>query len=352
MRVGILTFHEIHNPGAFLQTLGTVTLLRELGYDPVVLDYTSATHRFSPLRIVTNWRLWIRPRSIIELFGRRAAFMKEQRYLPLSRKYLTHLDLQREAFDAILIGADIVWDYQASFLERDPVFFGKHLNAAKKIAFAASCGSAPAEQELPDYVKEGIRQMYAIGVRDENTRLLVERQGRNAELICDPAFHLDDNRWSAPPVSQKPYLLVYGPTRHFAAEDVDQIKAYAREKQLKIKAVCYRQEWVDENDVCIGPFQWLGLIRAAQAVVTSTFHGTVFSLKAGKPLAIIDNPHATVKLSAMHAALELDRVLLRPPRSLSDILNRPLDTERTQAVIQQWRKHARRFIVTALEGAS
>jgi len=351
LKIGILTFHEIHNPGAYLQALGTVSLLQELGHDPVLIHYTSPPHRLSPLKILMNWRLWGRPRDLVELLGRHRRFQEEQKRLPLTRRLLTAADVCTEHFDAVLIGADIVWDYQTPYLGRDPIYFGKYLNTPKPIAFAASCGAVPADQVPPDYVKEGIRGMTAIGVRDDNTLRMVERQGRSAELICDPAFHLDDAHWMTPPVPQDPYVLIYGPPRHFAAEDVAEIKAYAKAQQLKIKAVCYRHAWADENDICIGPFEWLGFISAARAVVTSTFHGTIFALKANKPLAIIDDPHAGVKLSAMRAELNLDQFLFRRPRSLTQVLASPPDSEKTQSVIAMWREHARNFLEVALAGS-
>ena len=46
MKIGILTFHEVYNPGAFLQALGTFNLLKSLGHDPQIIDYTSPAHRF------------------------------------------------------------------------------------------------------------------------------------------------------------------------------------------------------------------------------------------------------------------------------------------------------------------
>jgi hypothetical protein len=348
VRVGILTFHEIHNPGAYLQALGTVSLLQESGYDPVLIHYTSPPHRFSMQKILGNWRLWGRPRDMVELFGRHRRFRQERKHLPLTRWLDTTADIQAERFDAVLIGADIVWDYQTPYLGRDPVYFGQSLNTPRRIAFAASCGAVSADQDPPEYVMRGILGMSAISVRDENTQRMVERLGRKAELICDPAFHLDDSRWLKIPAPEDPYVLVYGPPKHFKTKDIVAIKDYAKTRRCKIKAVCYRQSWADENEVCIGPFEWLGFIYAAQAVVTSTFHGTIFALKADKPLAIIDDPHAAVKLSAMSKELELNQFLLKSPRSLADILGFPRHTARIQAVISKWRDQARSFLERAL----
>ena len=57
MKIGILTFHEVYNPGAFLQALGTFNLLKSLGHDPQIIDYTSPAHL--PMREkILNVKSW------------------------------------------------------------------------------------------------------------------------------------------------------------------------------------------------------------------------------------------------------------------------------------------------------
>ena len=228
MKVGILTFHEVFNPGAFLQTLGTVSLLRELGHEPVVIDYTSPAHRFTVGKVARNWRLWRHPLMIYELFGRHAAFQKAQELLPRTRKLWTHADIEKEYFDAVVIGADIVWDYVTPNLGRDPVYFGAHLNAPRKIAFAASCGSIPATNEPPQYVKDGLQQFSTILVRDENKLAFVKKQGASGKLICDPAFHLHVDDWIQPSDTEFNAIVVYGPPQHFTRKTIDVVREYAR----------------------------------------------------------------------------------------------------------------------------
>ena len=47
MKIGILTFHEVFNPGAFLQALATQRLVESLGHEAKIIDYTPAAHRYS-----------------------------------------------------------------------------------------------------------------------------------------------------------------------------------------------------------------------------------------------------------------------------------------------------------------
>ena len=348
MKIGILTFHEIYNPGAYLQTMGTVTMLRELGHEPVVIDYTPPAHRFSALSIFKNWRLWRHPRHIYELFGRNRAFEQARSRMPLSPKLLTHEAVQRLSLDAVLIGADIVWDYATSYLGQDPVYFGHHLQADKKIAFAVSCGSIPADHAEPEFVRSGVAALDAIAVRDTNTQAFVRRLGREPALICDPAFHLNSCDWSLSVPQAEPYMLVYGPPRHISKSFQEQARRYAQANGLKLIAVCYRQHWVDSNDICIGPEQWLAYVRHATCVLTSTFHGTVFSLREGRPVAAIRTEYLSYKTAAMEQRLPIGDIFVEGGGTISEALNARLDYPDLTRSTEQWRAEAKSFVLHAL----
>lgn len=348
MKVGILTFHEIYNPGAYLQTMGTVTLLRELGHEPVVIDYTPPAHRFSARSIFKNWRLWRHPRHIRELFGRNRAFEQARSSMPLSPKLLTHEAVAGLPLDAVLIGADIVWDYATPYLGQDPVYFGHHLKADKKIAFAVSCGSIPADHPEPAFVRSGVAALDAIAVRDINTQAFVRRLGREPALICDPAFHLDSREWSLRAPQGEPYMLVYGPPRHFSKSLQEQARRYARANGLKLIAVCYRQNWVDKNDICIGPENWLSYVRHAQRVLTSTFHGTVFSLRERRPVAAVRTDYLSYKTAAMEQHLPIGDIFVETGGAISEALNARLDYADLERLTEQWRAEAKSFVLQAL----
>ena len=350
LKVGILTFHEIYNPGAYLQAMGTASLLKKMGHDPVIIDYTAPAHRFSLAKMLSrNWRLWLRPQTVIELYGRNRAFQNAQKYFIRTPKLLSHESLEQQAFDAVLIGADIVWDYATEYLGKDSVYFGWHLNACKKISFAASCGKVSVENVPPAYVVEGLMQMDSLSVRDLNTQQMVKKYvNRDAAIICDPAFHLDVEAHSFPPQERSPYLLVYMLPNYVNARIVEQTKAYARKRGLTTIAVCYRQKWVDENRICIGPQEWLGYIRNAAAVVTNTFHGTIFSMKAGVPFVSELNDAIRLKTVTMIDRLGIGDRFFQQEGSIEEILEHPWDVDAVHDRIDVWRKEAEFFLRSAL----
>ena len=59
-------------------------------------------------------------------------------------------------------------------------------------------------------------------------------------------------------------------------EHIEWIKRYAHEKKLKTVAVCMQHGWCDKN-ICVSPLEFLSLIRDAECVYTTTFHGSIFT---------------------------------------------------------------------------
>lgn len=350
MKIGILTFHEVCNPGAFLQALGTVTLLRSLGHDPYIIDYTPPAHRFSKLSILRNWRLWRHPIWIADLLGKQKAFATARETLPLTRRLHSHEELEQEMFDAVLIGADIVWDYETPRLGRDPVYFGHHLRASRLLTFAASCGPVSGEAKPPDYVVEGIKHLYAISVRDQNTQTMVQtHSNRRAHLICDPAFHLDIPALPPPQGVEDPYVLIYASPRSLNQDQINEIQMFAMKHGLKTKAVIYRHDWADDNRVCISPYEWWAYIQHAAETVVNTFHGTIFSILSQKRFATAMTPAVRHKLPDLLRYLGLESRIWREGVSLASVLEPSWSEFPVLERIETWRTQAREFVKENLE---
>jgi hypothetical protein len=284
LRVGILTFHEVFNPGAFLQAYATQMLLRRLGHNPEIIDYNPPAHRYHPIKhaLELGWRLPLRPRKWLDDFIRNRAFGEARKeHLILSRRCLTREDISKTHYDAVLVGADIVWNFKMRRLGQDPVYFGEGLKTDRLIAFAPSCGPCSVEDSIPEYVSNGLPRFHHISVRDENTARIVEKVcGPKPEVICDPTFHVAEAvtrcRANGP---RGEYILVYLlPGQHTSATLIAQICALRAQTGLPIHAVLYRHDWADRNTMSCDPFQWLQAMCGARYVFTNTFHGAIFSV--------------------------------------------------------------------------
>lgn len=350
MRVGILTFHDVFNSGAFWQAYATCDVLQRMGHEPIIINYTHKAHRFRPLRRLCSLAFFRRPQSWADYCLKARAFAQSQKkLLPLSRQFLTHEALAAEHFDAVLIGADIVWDFRNPHLGQDPVYFGDSLNTSRLISWAASMGSCALEEEVPGFVRTGLAKFNALSVRDEKTAALVKQVcGKAATILPDPTFNL--NLAAAPrgTTPAKPYIAVYISPGLVSPGFAAQARAFAVKTGLPLYAVGYRASWADRNFVAAAPEDWLATIEQAEYVLTNTFHGTVFSILLGKQFAMEHNIAIESKTKGMLERLGLDSRAVRSGADMAQILTTDWNRQSVCREIETLAASARTFLRQAL----
>lgn len=276
MKVGILTFHDGINHGAYMQAFSTYQFLLQSGYDAEIIHYKNKTHHKNELKtfLITKnpLRLWQNLRKI-------SAFKKDHAAMHLEK--LVHDVKEIESrYDAVVIGSDIVWNFKWEFLGQDPIYFGNGFKTTKLVSYAPSFGNVNIDDPIPSFVTEGLAKFSAISVRDNNSASLVEDvTGKRPNLVLDPTFLIDSTPFetSTRVNTDQPYLLVYA--YKLQALEIESAIRFARDNNLKIISIGYQNTWADQNIINLGPFEWLSYFKQANYVLTSTFHGTIFSLK-------------------------------------------------------------------------
>ena len=148
MKIGILTFHEGINHGGFFQAFSTYSFLKSEGYDVEIINYKNKTHWLTEYKafLVTK-----NPKRLISNIKKIFAFKKDQKSMNLG-PFTKDISRIKENYDVIVVGSDIVWNYEWDFLGKDPVYFGHGLNAKKWVSFAPSFGAVDCEKtSIPDY---------------------------------------------------------------------------------------------------------------------------------------------------------------------------------------------------------
>jgi hypothetical protein len=352
MKIGILTFHEIYNPGAYLQAYATCATIKSLGHVPQIINYTSPNHRFRPWhRLLRRPDIPVRhPKLWIETFQRHLAFRKVHHHLKPTHRLNTHLALENEQFDYIIIGADIVWNYQSLLWGNDPVYFGRHLNCKQLIAYAPSCGPLDIDAPIPSFVRDGLLRFNSIAVRDDKTAVMVHRAiGKEVPVIMDPTFDLETQ--SLPvgsPIPEHKYILIYAMPNLLSTRAIKQIREFASAEGCKIIAVCYRQSWADTNIITANPFDWVSLIRHADWVFTNSFHGTIFSAKLRKQFVTEYNDAIKSKILPVMTALGLQDRVFSEHSDVAQILKKRYNTENVTRQIREIGLHGRDYLKKAL----
>lgn len=293
-KVGIITYHNGFNYGAFLQAYALQMALRSLGLTPEIVNYKSRSHTYWEYRCL----LWTRRPSLLwNNLGKMRAFFRAHRKLNMSPAVSDAGHLAGMHYPCVVFGSDEIWNYSNPIVKLDPVYFGLGVSTDCRVSYAPSCGSLRSDAEVPEQVARGWQQFDHLAVRDENSRLLLARHvSKPIEVVLDPTFLVDFSREEVP-CPDKNFILVY--TTGFSPDMQQAVREYARTRGKKLVSVGYRNAFCDKNVISVGPFEFLGYYRAASEVITSMFHGTIFAIKYNKPVAVVVDPYRTNKLATM-----------------------------------------------------
>lgn len=345
-KIGLLTFHEGINHGGYFQAYSTYKTLEGLGYDVDVINYKNKKHHINEMRY---FLLKKNPIEIIKNVSKIFSFKKDVNKFSLNPKKLCHNAsiINFDEYSHIVVGADIVWNYQLPLVGHDSIYFGEKIpSQVKLVAYAPSAGAVNIEEEIPEFVINGIKRFSHITVRDHNTQSLVEKiKGDKPEIALDPTFLYDFNGEEIQP-KYNDYVLVYA----YALRDdeIEQIKKFARKFNKKIIAIAYSQPWADLNLVNVSPFEWLGFFSKADYVVTSTFHGSIFCIKYKKEFAISMNDAIKNKVQTLLDLFSLHDREITKNQSVSSILSSKADYSIANEVIDKKVKFSREYLKNAI----
>lgn len=318
MNIGILTYHDGPNHGAYLQALASVLLLQSWGYEVEIINYKNPRHKY--LEEIRPWFVYRRPVRFLDHLSKHGAFREDRKIMPTSRRTHNPDTVKKLHYDAAIIGSDVVWNHQ--IFGYDDLYFGG-LNVERIIAYAPSCGWVNAHDSQPADLSKAFSRFSALSARDENTRELIRiTTGQDVPLVLDPTLLTDFSEVERPSratLFQKPYLLVYAYT--MSASAAAEIREYARENKLITIATGYRQDWCDHNRMEVGPLAWLSLVRNAHTLATSTFHGMVFTLKYQTPFFFFSNAKARHRVASLAGLCGMEGCLPETDGQLSSRTN-------------------------------
>ncbi len=351
MKIGIATVHDSSNFGSFLQAFALQETLQKLGHDVYFLQTRSKSYVKKMYRV---------PRKL--LLENPIHYIKESLYRSKKRRaFLTDQSCFKEisldkadTMDLIILGSDEIWNVNVPVFTF-PVFYGINMKSPV-ITYAVSAGNAKYKDFIArQTIIEAIKQLKCILVRDNNTAQICKAlTGVLPEIVCDPTFLLDSHdflhqRGKALKMSGE-YIAVYAYEYAIGDQLRDTIVRFARENGLNIAAVGFYHKWADENILC-GPLDFLNVLSGAKYVVTTTFHGTVFSILGHKKFITV--PYS-LKTRDILESLGLDGRIVSSNVSysvFSDILSdaENINYNVVDEKISNWRKHSMSLLETSIE---
>lgn len=301
-KIGIVTLSDSkENYGQILQSYALITFLKQIGFDAFLIrvkhkeiDNSTFLHRLKQrIRRLIHIKSFIislkermemiRQHNIMEESIKQHDRKFEQFIvgnIPCTQIWYDDISINENPpeADAYICGSDQIWGSDLSYMYLD---FAK--NDKVKISYAASFGGLIPDQKLKVKISRWLSSFFWITVR-ENTGLTVLKDigVGNAEVVPDPTLLLDNIDYSKlfedeNVKSDQKYVFLYLLGNKIAL-DVSEIFEMAKKYNLKVVYVTAhgRNDSYEKNYPTIN--SWLRLISNSEAVITNSYHCTIFSM--------------------------------------------------------------------------
>jgi hypothetical protein len=337
-RVGILTFHRCINYGAYWQARCLSQHFQEAGHQVELLDYRCLRYFLGEVRHALRPQRPAPKTDVFRLLMKTLRFLSAQQCLQRTSLFSMSTPPDFSHLDLLVVGSDEVWNLAHVHLGGVPLFFGETLRPKKLVSYAASFGSYNAAEGLPEVFAQRLRRFDHISVRDENSRqLATSGYGREVPLVLDPCLQFKPTASHSRSFSPSDYLLVYG--KNFDLQIATHARAWAQARGLRIISIGYRNDWADESVLSAGPDDFVNAFRGASAVVTSYFHGCVFSLRFDKPFAVQLSHYRANKIRGLLSSVNSPHriVTSQSPERLDELLSSPIEAAVMTNIAEQRR---------------
>ena len=320
-KAGIVTlYHGNHNFGGLLQAYALPTALEKyLGITAEQIDYVykwqeQSKDKPSLKNLINN--IGYQFFSMLEkknLQKRKQAFEYFIKLIPHSEESYESDSISKtlDRYTVFICGGDQIWnDYQQLnwYCREDSKVFTLQFvpEYVKKISYAPSMAVLSLTDGFKTDFRKGINRLDAISLRERRAvPVLQELTDKPIAVTVDPVLLLEETDWLKvtrfPQIGQK-YILCYLLGDSSSQRTAAQIFV----AKVKCKTVTFPHIlgnvvrkcdlfFGDIRDYASGPWEFLGLIKNAEFVITDSFHTCVFSMIFQTPFAVFERHKAGEK---------------------------------------------------------
>ncbi|MDK0881994.1 polysaccharide pyruvyl transferase family protein [Clostridium perfringens] len=306
-KVGIITFHGADNYGSVLQTYALQkTILKYENYKCEIIDFTTPKQEemYSIFRKADSFKNLIN--NLLSILNYKLLKVRQEDFFKFRRKnfimskikYNSYEELKKNElnYNYIICGSDQIWNIDAYDYDKS-YFLGFANNGVKKIAYAPSFGGI--KSELPINLKSEINNylndFHKISVREESGKKIIKDiSNKIVETVLDPTFLLDFNEWNEVAnkrIIKEDYIFFY--SIDYNSDAIKIAKIISKKLDLPIvilytinrtyKTILSGFKMAPKHS----PEDFLSLIKNANLILSSSFHGSVFSIIYRKPFYVV-----------------------------------------------------------------
>ena len=303
MKIGILTMHRVIHFGSVLQAYALQQVLLRLGYANEIIDYVypNEFHLGKKHRTLKELIYNCLSKILIkkhEEENKIASFIKNDLIKsPRSFNSPERLATKCPEYDIYITGSDQVWN--TDYLKGDTSFFFSFLPAnRKKISYAASFGRFTFKGEKAKQWLNNLETYKAVSVRERKAaEIIKDYTGHDVRVVLDPTLLLTKDEWEnfagQSTCINGDYMLVYVLTYAwqpfpYALEVIESIEKKTGLKVVVLEPMSLKNshpEWEYMDN--LSPEEFVNLFKNANLIITTSFHGTAFSINLQRPFISI-----------------------------------------------------------------
>lgn len=293
-KVGIITFHASHNCGSMLQAYALQCFLQKNGYNAEMIDFSSEGQKALYSLYNKNKSLKFVIRNFVFHLHARRLKNTRKRYEDFKNKYfnLTNYSTSKsdeiiDDYYAVIAGADQVWNTTIS--DYDDAYFLNWVKNAKKISYAPSFGAKNPIEYAKDIekIKKYLKDFKYLSIRENNGQKWIEELiGKKVPVVLDPTLIIDKEDYEKITAKElnlpEKYIFYYSPSYSLNINKL--VRKISKKHKLPVIAFNGKAFYLRGMNFSgfklpdfEGPTAYLQLMKNASMVITTSFHGAIFS---------------------------------------------------------------------------
>lgn len=305
-KVATITFHHAHNFGSVLQAYALQEFVESLAekenkkLEYTIIDfypkvqkelYNIFKSKKNPQNIIKNVFSLLYLKKLKIKHKKFDEFIEE--YCNLSKRYETEEELKNNypKADCYISGSDQLWNVRASDFSK--VYYYNFLpDSCRRVSYAASLGPLKIDWSRYDAIgcSEFLNHYAAVSVREQGSLENIQAISNiECSIHVDPTLLIAVEKWrkieSKANYNDGKYILLY--CLEPSKKQLAIANAISEEIGLPILVLRYNNKndmfnhYIKKYDA--GPEDFLAYIDHAALVLSSSFHGTAFSILYNKP---------------------------------------------------------------------
>ncbi len=334
MKTITITFHHTTNYGATFQTYALHSYIRGLGHENKVIETSTLNHYYNtmeahglrPLLICAyvNFFKFLRRREGKKLIADFKRF--KESHIEFTKCYNSYEELKKDNIEAdcLITGSDQVWNIHTTpeYVKARFLDFGK--KNAIRFSYAASIRVMDYTDKQKEYIESQLNTYKGISVREESANTYLRSFiNRDIDTVVDPVFLKSRKEWIEVSKSARlknvDYILCYQVVSNDRMQRVvDELKLKTGFKVVSI--CCDSIKWIksDYTFYDVSPEEMLGFFNDAKMVVTTSFHGTAFSIIFNKPVFSLVKSYSANRITDLMGVCGLDDFVIDEKKALPE----------------------------------